>query len=79
MKLISKVRNYLLEEEFKINVYKNKVNIVNYMSIGHFDSTKVVVIYNDGEVVIVGSSLVVSKLMNDEVLITGVIKNIELR
>ena len=79
MKIISKVRNYLLEEEFQINVYKNKVNIVNYISIGHFDSNKVVVNYIDGEILIVGSNLVVSKLMNDEVLITGVIKNIELR
>jgi sporulation protein YqfC len=79
MKIISKIRNYILEEEFTINIYKNKVNIVNYISIGHFDSNKVSIIYSEGEVLISGSNLVVSKLLHDEVLITGVIKNIELR
>lgn len=79
MKIISKVRNYLLEDDFVINVVKNKVNIINYDSIGHFDSNKVKINYSEGEVLITGEKLVVSKLMSDEVLITGIVKNIELR
>ena len=79
MSLVNKVRNYILEEEFKINILKNRINIANYDSIGHFDSNKVIIYYEDGMITVTGNDLVVSKLMEDEVLISGTIKNIELR
>ena len=79
MKLVNNIRSFLLEDDFEIRIYKNKVNIVNYDSIGHFDSNKIIVYYNSGNILIKGSDLVVSKLLNDEVLITGIIQNIELR
>lgn len=74
-----KFRAYLKEDEFKITILKNKVNVVSYESIGHFDSNKVMIRYNDGTLIINGDNLVVSKLLNDEVLVTGVIKSVELR
>lgn len=79
MKKIEALRNFLLEEQFKIQVYPNKIDIVNYTTIGHFDSNKVTIQYADGSVIIQGENLVVSKLMNDEILITGKIKSVELR
>lgn len=79
MKYLDKFRSYLLEEEFKMNISKSKINIVNYTSIGHFDSNKVIVRYTDGTILIEGEKLVVSKLLNDEILITGAVKKIELR
>lgn len=79
MKLINNIRSFLLEDDFEVRIYKNKVNIVNYDSIGHFDSNKIIVYYKGGMILIKGENLVVSKLLNDEVLITGVIQNIELR
>lgn len=79
MQLVNKFREYLLEEEFKLTILKNKVNAVNYQKIGHFDSNKIEIYYQDGCVVITGKSLVVSRLVQDEILVTGVIKNIELR
>lgn len=79
MRSINKIRSYFLEDELEIKVYKNKVNIVNYDSIGHFDSNKVMVYHDTGSVIITGQNLVVSRLVTDEVLITGDIKNVELR
>lgn len=79
MKLIKNIRSYILEDELQINVFKDKVNIVNYTKIGHFDNSKVMVYYTEGLIEIKGEKLVVSKLLNNEILITGVIKNIELR
>lgn len=79
MKLVNNIRSFLLEDDFEIRIYKNKVNIVNYDSIGHFDSNKIIIYYNAGNILIKGENLVVSKLLNDEVLITGTIQNIELR
>lgn len=79
MGILKSFRSYMLEEEFSFSVYQNKVDILNYESIGHFDSNKVIIRYNKGTLIITGNDLVVSKLMSDEVLVLGSIKNIELR
>lgn len=73
------IRSYILEDEFKITYVDNKVNVLNYDSIGHFDDNKVIINYENKTVIIKGKSLVVSKLMNDEILIEGNIINIEFR
>lgn len=79
VQIIKNLRNYLLEDEFQIRILNGKVNVVNYDSIGHFDSNKVILKYDKGSVAITGDHLVVSKLLTDEILVTGNIKNIELR
>ncbi len=79
MKIIDGIRNYVIEQEFEIRIINNKVDVINYKDIGHFDSNKVIINYSDGSVVIEGNNLVVSKLMNDEILIGGEIKGLELR
>ncbi|MEI3529753.1 MAG: YabP/YqfC family sporulation protein [Bacilli bacterium] len=79
MGILKQFRSYILEEDFTFSVYPNKIDILNYDSIGHFDSNKVIIRYDKGTLVITGENLVVSKLMHDEVLVLGNIKNIELR
>ncbi|MDD2434961.1 MAG: YabP/YqfC family sporulation protein [Bacilli bacterium] len=79
MKLIESFRNYLLEEEFRINILNNKVNIINYTDISNFDSNKVTIRHRNGSVTITGNNLTITRLLIDEVLILGDIKNIELR
>ena len=79
MNIIKNMKNYILEEEFQLRLLKDRINIVNYLSIGHFDNNKVIVGYEKGEVVIKGEKISVTKLLNDEILIVGEFKSIELR
>lgn len=79
MNIINGIRSYVLEEELKITIINNKINIVNYNDIGHFDSNKIIVKVSSGEIIVKGNNLVVSKLMNNEILITGNFCNIEFR
>ena len=79
MNIINGIRSYILENDLKITILNNKINIVNYKDIGHFDSNKIVVKVDSGEIIVKGSDLVVSKLINDEILITGNFNNIEFR
>lgn len=79
MNIINGIRSYIKETDYKITILSNKINIVNYKDIGHFDSNKIVIKLEEREVIIKGSELVVSKLMNDEILITGDFTNIEFR
>lgn len=75
----NRLRTYLMEDEFKVTYFQNKINIVNYESIGHFDSNKIIIRKVGGSIIVNGTNLVVSKLLNDEILINGKISNIEFR
>ena len=79
MNLVRRARNYLLDEMFNMRVLKNKIDICNYKSIGYLDNDLIIINYEDGEIKIKGENLVVSKLLDDEILISGDIKNIEMR
>lgn len=75
--------SYILDNDFKIVILVNKINIVNFYELGHFDNNKVIIRYkidnNIHTLIIKGKNLVVSKLKIKEVLIEGVIDNIEFR
>lgn len=79
MKTINGIRSYLLDDELKITILKNKIDILNYKDIGHFDNDKVIVKHSTGNIIVKGKNLVVSKLMSDEILITGDYSTIEFR
>ncbi len=79
MNIINGIRSYILENDLKITILNNKINIVNYKDIDHFDSNEIIVKTDIDDVIIKGSDLVVSKLMNSEILITGNFSNIEFR
>ena len=78
MNIAKRVKEYVLEEDLKITILNNKINIVNYFDIGHFDNNKIIVKAKEKEIVIYGK-LVVSKLLSDEILITGEFDKIEFR
>ena len=72
--MLRDLRNYILEKDFRVNYIKDKLNIVNYDCIDHFSDDKVMIRYNEGVLVISGENLIISKLLDDEILISGIIK-----
>ena len=76
--MLRDLRNYILENDFRINYIKNKLNIINYEYIDHCSDDKVMIRYSEGVLVIKGENLIISKLLDDEILISGIIKTIEL-
>ena len=75
--MLNNLRSYILEDKFKITILTERIDIVNYSEIDHFDDTKIIVKFQNGLVIIKGEDLTISKLLNDELLILGKIKNIE--
>ena len=69
---------YLMDTTYKIIIKDNTINIINYEEIKDFSSNKIVVKTKKNITTIIGKDLVVSKMQDDEVLITGLIKTIEL-
>lgn len=79
MRIINSLRSYILEEEFKITILKNRINIVNYTDIGLIDNNIVTIYHEDNKITIKGNNLTVTRLMNDEILINGIINSLEFR
>ena len=79
MDILNNIKTYMNENEFKIIILNNKLNILNYDDIGHFDSNRIIIKHEEKQVVINGNNLVVSKLVGDEILVTGELYNIEFR
>ena len=78
MKIFNKLDRCITDKTYKIIIKPNTINIINYIEIKDFSNTKIVINSTNGITTIIGKNLVVSKMQDNEVLITGIIKNIEL-
>lgn len=75
MKLINKLDRFLEDKNYEIILKENKVNIINFLEIIDFSATKISLRCNDKIVNIEGKNLIISKMLDDELLITGIIFN----
>lgn len=78
MKLFDRIDNYISEYKYKVIIVDNSVNIVNYKKIIEFTDNVIKVESRDGITTVNGSNLVITKMLSDEILITGKIYSIEL-
>lgn len=77
--MFDRLRNYINDESWKINISKNQVDIVNYLDIILLENEKILVKYIDGIISITGNKLSVNKMLDSEILITGNIKCVEFK
>lgn len=78
MNLLNTLDRYLVDKSYKIIIKENYINIINYIEIKDFSNSKIVISIPNSTTIITGTNLVVSKMQDNEVLITGNIKTIEL-
>lgn len=72
------LRNYISDVEFRVNLYKDKVHIVNYTKIVTIEKSRISIGYSSGMLIIKGKDLALKKLLGDEILIKGIINSVEL-
>lgn len=77
MKFFKNFDRYLMDLDYKITIYKNKVHVMNYLEVVDFSDTRVVIRYEEGESIFTGKNLVVSRMQDSELLIEGKIISIE--
>lgn len=76
--MINRIVNYIKDNNFKIYYVNNSVNIVNYDKILDINDTVITVVKENKMIFIKGNELRLTKLLDNEVLITGLINKIEL-
>ena len=74
MKLIRKIDNYINDRNYSMIYKDNKLNIINYSEIIDFSSELISIRYDKFTYYIEGDNLVISRMMENEILITGYIK-----
>ena len=76
IKLISKLDNYINDKKFSIIYKNNNLDIINYTKIVDFSSTLISISNQNNLYIIEGENLVISKMFEEEILITGKITKI---
>ena len=76
MKLLNYLDRYLIDNQYKITITNNYLNIINYQEIMDFSNKEISVRHENGITIIKGNNLVVSKMQDEELLIKGDIKSI---
>lgn len=77
--MFDRLKNYINDEAWKINISRNQVDIVNYLDIILLEEEKILVKYGEGIISVVGNKLSVNKMLDSEILITGNIKCVEFK
>lgn len=79
MRVLNRLNDYLSDKEFRITIYEgDKVDIINYNNIIDFNLNKVVITANDKKIIIEGSNLTINKMLDNEVLIIGLISSVRI-
>lgn len=75
--MFKKIHNYLLDNSFRFTVFKDGIHLFNYKDILSLKNNNIVI---RGEFVVEvnGNNLVLNKMLDSEVLITGMIKDIKI-
>ena len=72
--MLDGIKDYIFDSTFKITILKGQIDIINYKDIDHFDDNKIIIRYDNETLVIKGEELIITKLLDDEILINGKIK-----
>lgn len=75
--MFSKVRDYIKDGEFRLTLFEDRLLAVNYDSILSLESERISFLIARKRIVVKGKDLTLSKLLDKEVLIGGVVFSIE--
>lgn len=78
MRLINKLERYLNDNNYEIIIKANSVNIMNFQEIIDFSSNKIAIRCEGKIINVEGNNLIISKMIDEEVLITGEIYNLRI-
>ncbi len=78
MSILNKLINYIKDENFKITYINNSVNVVNYDKILEVKDDLITLEKENKLLFIKGENLKLNKLLDKEILITGLILEISL-
>ncbi len=77
--MIRQIVDYIKDDEFKLEVYTDRVHIVNYQELLSLENKMIRIKTPKKRYNIKGEGLLVTRLLNREILITGHFEEIEIK
>lgn len=75
--MINKIRQYIKDDEFRLTVFSDRLHVINYVEMLSLSDERISFLTDKFRIVVKGKNLVLNKLLDKEVLIFGVILNVE--
>lgn len=75
--MFNKVREYIKEDEFKLIIFEDRVYATNYDEIISLEDERISLKIKTKRIIIKGKNLTLNKLLEKEILIVGLVSNIE--
>ena len=75
--MLNRLKEYINDNEFRLTVFSDRVHVMNFLNIVSLEEERISFLTSKGRVIIKGKKLCLNKLLDDEVLISGTIMNIE--
>lgn len=77
--MLKSINKIIKNNEFSINILENIIDINNFIDITILESNKIVLEIPCGYLRIYGSDLTIKKLLDNEVVINGIISSLEFK
>ena len=77
--MLERINNYINDQEFRYTIYENKIHILNFKRIISLENNSISFQGPKQKITIIGNNFIVSKLLNEEMLVMGTIEKIEVR
>ena len=78
MHIKTNLKNFLIDQDYYIDMYNNYLHIYSYEAITHLSDNNIIIKLKDFELNINGSNLVVISMDKKELLIKGIITKLEM-
>ena len=75
--MLNRIKDYIYDKEFRMTIFTDRIHIINYLQILSIEDERVAFLTNKGRIIIKGNNLCLNKLLDDEVLVSGFVSNIE--
>ncbi|MBQ3297658.1 MAG: YabP/YqfC family sporulation protein [Bacilli bacterium] len=75
--MLEKISNYVNDKEFRLTLYNDKIHIINYKKIISLENNYLSILCLNKKILVTGNNLILSKILDNELLIKGNINNIE--
>ena len=74
---LSNIKNYLSDNNYNINIYKNNLYINNYHHLEHASSKNIIIAFDNFKLNVVGNDLIIVKMIDNEILFSGHIESLK--
>ncbi len=78
MVIFNKVKEYIEDNEFHIDIFENRIHVSNYQRIVSLGNEKIIIAAPHQKIYLHGQKFSLNKMLDDEILIEGILTKMEI-